>query len=107
MANIVQYWCVHELLTNVFCDGTYCLINAYAVQLFAEVDEAGLALTVLVLDRWFAIPCKLVVWHDAGFATGALFRSSRGPRAAVVAGGVGAVAAAGLVAAREYLSYNL
>lgn len=43
----------------------------------------------------------------AGFGTGALFRSSRGGRAAAVAGGVGAVAAAGLVAAREYLSSNL
>ena len=45
--------------------------------------------------------------HAAGFGTGALFRSSRGPRAAAVAGAVGAVAASGLVAARQTLSKNL
>ena len=43
----------------------------------------------------------------AGFGTGALFRSARGPRAAVVAGTVGAMAAASLVAARQTLSQNL
>lgn len=43
----------------------------------------------------------------AGFGTGALFRSSRGPRAAAVAGAVGAVAASGLLAARQSLSKNL
>ena len=42
-----------------------------------------------------------------GFGTGALFRSSRGPRAAAVAGAVGAFAAAGLVAARQTVSHNL
>ncbi|DBB16264.1 hypothetical protein WJX82_009729 [Trebouxia sp. C0006] len=43
----------------------------------------------------------------AGFGTGSLFRSSRGPRAAAVAGAVGALAASGLVLARETLSKNL
>ena len=43
----------------------------------------------------------------AGFASGALFRSPRGPRAAVVAGAVGAVAASGLVAARAFISRDL
>ncbi|KAL3152214.1 hypothetical protein ABBQ32_001300 [Trebouxia sp. C0010 RCD-2024] len=44
---------------------------------------------------------------SAGFGTGALFRSARGPRAAAVAGTVGAVAAASLVVARQTLSQNL
>lgn len=43
----------------------------------------------------------------AGFGTGALFRSARGGRAAAVAGAVGAVAASGLVAARQTVSSNL
>ncbi len=43
----------------------------------------------------------------AGFGTGSLFRSSRGPRAAAVAGAVGALAASSLVLARETLSKNL
>ena len=43
----------------------------------------------------------------AGFASGALFRSPRGPRAAAVAGAVGAVAASGLVAARTFISRDL
>ena len=43
----------------------------------------------------------------AGFGTGSLFRSARGPRAAAVAGTVGALAATGLVVARQTLSQNL
>eukprot|EP00884_Botryococcus_braunii_P013245 jgi/Botrbrau1/21921/Bobra.0249s0045.1 len=43
----------------------------------------------------------------AGFCTGALYRTPRGPRAAVVAGTVGAAAASLLVAARNTLSKNL
>jgi mitochondrial import inner membrane translocase subunit TIM23 len=38
----------------------------------------------------------------AGFATAALFRSVRGPKAAAIAGGVGAVFAGGLATARHY-----
>lgn len=38
----------------------------------------------------------------AGFVTAGLFRSVRGPKAAVIAGTVGAVAAGGLAAARQY-----
>eukprot|EP00891_Asterochloris_glomerata_P007775 jgi/Astpho2/7775/fgenesh1_pg.00117_%23_6_t len=43
----------------------------------------------------------------AGFATGALFRAARGPRAAAVAGAVGAAAASALVGARATLNKNL
>ncbi len=37
----------------------------------------------------------------AGAITGALFRSPRGPRQALVAGCIGAVAGAGIIAARQ------
>ena len=50
---------------------------------------------------------SLTMSAAAGFGTGALFRSARGPRAAAVAGTVGAVAAASLVVARQTLSQNL
>ncbi|KAK9816821.1 hypothetical protein WJX72_005370 [[Myrmecia] bisecta] len=43
----------------------------------------------------------------AGFLTGSIFRSTRGPRAAAIAGAVGAAAAAGLVAARNTVSKSL
>ena len=43
----------------------------------------------------------------AGFLAGALFRSTRGPKAAAIAGGVGTVAASLLVAGRQYLDKNL
>jgi import inner membrane translocase subunit TIM23 len=43
----------------------------------------------------------------AGFGTGALFRAARGPRAAAVAGTVGAVTASLLVMAREKINSNL
>lgn len=38
----------------------------------------------------------------AGFVSAGLFRSPRGPKAAAIAGAVGALAAGGLAAAREY-----
>ena len=43
----------------------------------------------------------------AGFTTGAIYRSTRGPRSAAVAGAVGAVAASALVFARKTLNKNL
>lgn len=43
----------------------------------------------------------------AGFLTGALFRSPRGPRTAVVAGVLGSVAAGALAAARAHINPNL
>lgn len=43
----------------------------------------------------------------AAFATGALFRATRGPRAAAIAGLVGAAAGAALVGARETLAKGL
>ncbi len=48
-----------------------------------------------------AYPC------DAGFSTGALFRSTRGPRAAAVAGAFGLVCAAALIGARETIDTGL
>ena len=53
-----------------------------------------------------ALACKQFSC-PAGFGTGSLFRSARGPRAAAVAGAVGALAASGLVAARHTVSQNL
>lgn len=43
----------------------------------------------------------------AGFLAGALFRSTRGPKAAAIAGSVGTLAASLLVAGRQYLDKNL
>ena len=39
-----------------------------------------------------------------GFATGALFRSTRGPRAAAIAGCVGMAAASSLLLGRQFIS---
>ena len=52
---------------------------------------------------------RLQKWHAwrAGFLAEALFRSTRGPKAAAIAGGVGTVAASLLVAGRQYLDKNL
>lgn len=44
---------------------------------------------------------------SAGFATGALFRSPRGPRAAAVAGAVGAAASLGLVGLRRLVAAGI
>lgn len=43
----------------------------------------------------------------AGFLSGAIFRSTRGPKAAMIAGSVGTLAAAALVAARNTIDHNL
>ncbi len=45
--------------------------------------------------------------RNLGASTGAVFRSARGPKTAAVAGGVGAVAAAALVAARKTIASGL
>jgi hypothetical protein len=57
-----------------------------------------------VLD-WFAYGLFALLYVavcHAGFVSAGLFRSPRGPKAAVIAGTVGAVAAAGLASARQY-----
>ena len=45
--------------------------------------------------------------RDTGFSTGALFRSTRGPRAAAVAGAFGLVCAGLLIGARETIDTGL
>jgi hypothetical protein len=44
----------------------------------------------------------LLLLYPAGFFAAGLFRSVRGPKAAAIAGTVGAIAAGGLAAARQY-----
>jgi hypothetical protein len=46
--------------------------------------------------------CHAAGFCPAGFFAAGLFRSVRGPKAAAIAGTVGAVAAGGLAAARQY-----
>jgi hypothetical protein len=53
--------------------------------------------------RWeMHVLTAAVLFARAGFVSAGLFRSSRGPKAAVIAGAVGSLAAAGLAGARQY-----
>ena len=45
--------------------------------------------------------------HSIGFLSGALFRSTRGPKAAAIAGTVGMLAASALVLARNTVDPNM
>jgi hypothetical protein len=57
------------------------------------------------LGRWAHVlttDTATVLFACAGFVSAGLFRSVRGPKAAVIAGAVGSLAAAGLAGARQY-----
>ena len=72
-----------------------------ALGLFFAASESGLAAAAGGRGPDWAPTLS------AGFATGALFRSPRGPRAAAVAGAVGAAASLGLVGLRRLVAAGI
>ena len=92
---------------SLFSSRLHCCLPARG----APNNTAGLAFDLSGCNHAHGVLAMVsrhvAVRGRAGFTTGAIYRSTRGPRSAAVAGAVGAVAAGALVFARKTLNKNL
>lgn len=100
-------------LFDLMCLPAACSMPVRPCTVFENidsVDSAQAAVSHLVHTGSKIVPDTgfgTLVLHRAGALSGALFRAPRGPRTALVAGAIGAVAASALVLARQNLSKSL